>query len=69
MYFHHFIGYNPFGHSSTNIGSLYKGMQKDMFVNPKHLKKTKHTHNALDDAKGNAEIILAMKSMGLGIKL
>jgi len=36
-YFHHFIGANPFGHSSTNLGSLYKGMQKDTFVNFKHL--------------------------------
>lgn len=68
-YFHHFIGHNPFGHSSTNIGSLYKGMQKDMFVNFKHLRKTKHNHNALADAKSNAEALLAMKSLGLSIKL
>ena len=27
-YFHHFIGNNPFGFSSTNLGSLYKGMEK-----------------------------------------
>ncbi|MBM4075489.1 MAG: exonuclease, partial [Planctomycetes bacterium] len=32
-YFHHFLGSNPFGFSSTNLGSLYKGMQKDTFVN------------------------------------
>ena len=44
-YFHHFTGQNPFGHSSTNLGSLYKGMQKDTFVNFKHLRRTKHTHN------------------------
>ncbi|GIW83317.1 MAG: hypothetical protein KatS3mg105_5124 [Gemmatales bacterium] len=54
-YFHHFIGKNPFGFSSTNLGSLYKGMQKDMFVNFKHLRKTRHTHNPVDDARGNAE--------------
>jgi len=27
-YFHHFTGTNPFGHSSTNLGSLYKGLAK-----------------------------------------
>ena len=69
-YFHHFLGNNPFGFSSTNLGSLYKGMQKDTFVNFKHLRKTKHTHNPVDDARGNAEALLAMKErMGLKISL
>jgi len=69
-YFHHFIGANPFGHSSTNLGSLYKGMQEDMFCNFKHLRKTKHTHHPVDDAIGNAEALLYMRDyMGLGIKL
>lgn len=66
-YFHHFIGKNPFGFSSTNLGSLYKGMQKDTFVNFKHLRKTKHTHHPVDDARGNAEALLHMKEMGLKI--
>jgi DNA polymerase III alpha subunit (gram-positive type) len=67
-YFYHFVGQNPFGHSSTNIGSLYKGMTCDMFKNFKHLRKTKHTHNPVDDAKGNAEALLHMKKeMGLKI--
>jgi DNA polymerase III alpha subunit (gram-positive type) len=68
-YFHHFIGGNPFGFSSTNLGSLYKGLQKDTFVNFKHLRKTKHTHNPVDDARGNAEALLQMKEMGLKINL
>lgn len=68
-YFHHFVGANPFGFSSTNLGSLYKGMQKDTFTNFKHLRKTKHTHHPVDDAKGNAEALLAMKDMGLKIRL
>jgi hypothetical protein len=69
-YFHHFTGQNPFGHSSTNLGSLYKGMQKDTFVNFKHLRRTKHTHNPVDDAMGNAEALLHMKEvLGLKIKL
>ena len=66
-YFHHFIGKNPFGFSSTNLGSLYKGFKQDTFVNFKHLRKTKHTHHPVDDAKGNAEALLQMKEMGLKI--
>jgi len=68
-YFHHFLGTNPFGFSSTNLGSLYKGMRNDMFVNFKHLRKTKHTHHPVDDAKGNAEALLTLKSQGLKINL
>lgn len=68
-YFHHFTGENPFGHSSQNLGSLYKGIEKDTFKTFKHLRKTAHTHNPVDDAKGNAEALLAMKKeMGLKIK-
>ncbi|MGI0494687.1 exonuclease domain-containing protein [Alkalinema pantanalense CENA528] len=69
-YFHHFCGRNPFGHSSINLGSLYKGIMKDTFVNFKHLRQTSHTHNALDDARGNAEALLKMKTeLGLKISL
>jgi len=64
-YFHHFLGSCPFGHSSTNLGSLYKGMVKDTFQNFKHLRKTKHTHDPVDDARGNAEAMLSMRDMGL----
>jgi hypothetical protein len=66
-YFHHFTGANPFGFSSMNLGSLYKGLGKDMSVNFKHLRRTKHTHHPVDDAKGNAEALLQMKEMGLKI--
>jgi hypothetical protein len=66
-YCHHFLGENPFGWSSTNLGSLYKGMERNMRANFKKLRKTKHTHNALDDARGNAEAMLAMFDMGLKI--
>ncbi|MEK7466169.1 MAG: exonuclease [Planctomycetota bacterium] len=67
-YFHHFLGANPFGFSSTNLGSLYKGLTKDVFVNFKHLRKTAHTHYPVDDAKGNAEALLAMKEQ-FGLKI
>ncbi|MES2708092.1 MAG: exonuclease [Verrucomicrobiota bacterium] len=69
-YFHHFTGGNPFGFSSTNLGSLYKGLVKDTFQTFKHLRKTRHTHHPVDDAIGNAEALLAMKDrMELKIKL
>lgn len=67
-YFHHFTGKNPFGHSSQNLGSLYKGLVKDTFESFKHLRDTPHTHDPLDDALGNAEALLKMKNR-LGLKI
>lgn len=60
-YFHHFTGANPFGFSSTNLGSLYKGVVRDTSKNFKHLRKIPHTHHPVDDAKGNANALLAIK--------
>ena len=57
-YFHHFLGRNPFGHSSSNLGTLYKGLVKDTSLNFKHLRKTIHTHNPVDDVLGNSEALL-----------
>ncbi|MCF6406931.1 3'-5' exoribonuclease [Chitinophaga filiformis] len=69
-YFHHFLGENPFGFSSQNLGSVYKGMEKDMFKTFKHLRRSAHTHHPVDDARGNAEALLTMKqTMGLKLKL
>jgi hypothetical protein len=69
-YFHHFTESNPFGHSLSNLGSLYKGLVKDTFVNFKHLRQTRHTHDPLEDALGNAEALLTMKQeLGLKIRL
>jgi hypothetical protein len=59
-YFHHFLERNPFGFSSTNLGSLYKGAVRDVFQNFKHLRKTKHTHQPVDDARGNAEAFMEL---------
>ena len=53
-YFHKFLGRNPFGFSGTSITSLYKGHAQTMKASFKHLRTRKHTHNALDDAIGNA---------------
>ncbi|HEY8146061.1 MAG TPA: hypothetical protein VIG06_25445 [Kofleriaceae bacterium] len=68
-YLHHFTGGNPFGFSSQNLGSLYKGLVRDTFQTFKHLRKTRHTHHPVDDARGNAEALLAMKEQGLKIRL
>ncbi len=59
-YLNHYTQSNPFGFSCTSLTSLYKGIAGDYYASFKHLRKTKHTHNALDDAKGNAEAILAI---------
>jgi hypothetical protein len=65
-YFHHFIGENPFGYSGRRIGDLYCGLTKNMRSSWKHLRKTIHDHNPINDAKGNAEVLLMMKKqMGL----
>lgn len=66
-YFHKYTGSNPFGFSGRRIGDIYCGMKKDSFASWKHLRKTIHDHNPVNDAKGNAEAILEMKKMGLRI--
>lgn len=71
-YFHSYIGKNPFGFSATRIGDLYCGMKMDTGLNSewkRKLRKTKHDHNPVNDAKGNAEALLCMKGMGLKINL
>jgi hypothetical protein len=69
-YFHTFLGKNPFGHSSTNLGSLYKGLVRDTKQNFKHLRRSRHTHHPVDDARGNAEALLHLRdAMGLRINL
>jgi hypothetical protein len=69
-YFHQYVGRNPFGFSARRIGDLYCGMKMDASLNSEWkrlLRKTRHTHNPVDDARGNAEAVLAMKAMGLKI--
>lgn len=60
-YFHHFAKKNAFGYSSKNLGSLYNGLVKNTKASFKHLRKTKHTHHPVDDAVGNAEVLLQLK--------
>lgn len=66
-YFHRYTGNNPFGFSGRRIGDLYCGMVKDTFARWKHLRKTSHDHNPVNDAKGNAEALLEMRRMGLNM--
>lgn len=61
-YFHHFLGDNPFGYSSTNLGSLYKGVVQDMFQNFKHLRKTAHDHHPVNDAKGECRSVAHIRA-------
>ncbi len=68
-YFHYYLGANPFGFSARRIGDLYCGMVKDSFAKWKHLRKTVHDHNPVNDAKGNAEVLLQMEQMGLNIPI
>ncbi len=61
---------NPFGFSSRRLGDLYCGIQKNFHVNrewKKKYRKTKHTHNPVDDAQGNAEALEAFEKLGLKI--
>jgi hypothetical protein len=64
-YFHTFLGHNPFGWSGRRIGDLYCGMVKDAYATWKHLRRSPHDHHPVNDAKGNAEALLALIDMGL----
>lgn len=61
-YCHAYLEGNPFGHSARRIGDLYAGWRKD----PRQTKDWRkwrgepHTHNALDDARGNARALVAL---------
>lgn len=61
-YCHAYLKTNPFGHSSRRIGDYWAGLHKNPRETKswKKLRETKHTHNALDDAMGNAQAIKKM---------
>lgn len=68
-YFHLYELGNPFGWSARRISDIYCGFKNDMYAKWKHLRKTEHTHNPVDDAMGNAEALLAMQEMGVNLKI
>lgn len=65
-YMFKFVGHNPMGFSMRRIGDFYAGLKKDVYAATKwkRLRDTKHTHNALDDARGNAEALKKILEMG-----
>lgn len=64
-YLMHFTGKNPMGHSMRRIGDFYAGTvgQRNATSKWKKLRDTKHTHDALDDAKGNMEALKKILNM------
>jgi len=69
FYFHYYLNENPFGYSSRRIGDLWCGFSNDMYAKWKYFRKTKHDHNPVSDAIGNAEALFEMKKRGLKIEL
>jgi DNA polymerase III epsilon subunit-like protein len=68
-YFHRFLGHNPFGFSGRRIGDLYAGLVKDASkaTEWKKYRVTEHTHNPVDDARGNGEALKKFRELGLKI--
>ena len=58
-YFHYWSIINPFGYSARRIGDLYAGLSGDPNNHSrwKRFRKTKHDHNPINDAMGNAEVL------------
>lgn len=52
---------NPFGYSGRRIGDLISGLERDMRFQWKKWRITKHDHNPVNDAKGNAEVLLKLE--------
>lgn len=68
-YFERFLGRNPFGHAALDIKSYFMGMagvswaQTSMrFLAPRYLHGRKLTHNALGDARDQAELFAAIRA-------
>jgi DNA polymerase III epsilon subunit-like protein len=62
-YFHRFLGDNPFGHSALDIKSFYMGKSGSSWgetslrhLSPRYLGGRPLTHNALGDARDQAEL-------------
>ncbi len=49
---------NPLGHTCAHLGSLARGAERDLTFEWKSLRKTPHTHDPVQDALGNAEVLL-----------
>lgn len=56
---------NPFGHSARRIGDIYSGFTRKLNDTKtwKKWRQTKHTHDPIDDARGNAEAFVKIMGM------
>lgn len=66
-YSHKFVGENPAGFSARRIGDLDAGRRGDPLNTTafKKRRETAHTHNPVDDARGNAEALRwVLREMG-----
>lgn len=66
-YFHHYLSYNPFGHSALDIKAFYMGLTgvawgrtSMRYLAARYLEGRKLTHNALQDARDQAEIFASI---------
>lgn len=61
-YFGEHYGSNPFGFSARRIGDFAAGLERNWSAANKwkSLRQTRHTHNPVDDARGNAEALLVL---------
>jgi len=66
-YFHQFIGDNPFGHSALDIKSYFMGKMMSSWaetsmrhLSPRYLSGRALSHNALGDARDQAELFRAI---------
>jgi DNA polymerase III epsilon subunit-like protein len=62
-YLHTYTGENVFGHAPLSIHNVYKGITGNYRAGIGHLRKTRHDHTALQDAKGNQEAFAAVDKM------
>jgi ribonuclease T len=68
-YFHEFIGFNPFGHSALDIKSYFMGKMGSSwaetsmnYLSPRYLAGRPLSHNALSDARDQAELFRAIRA-------
>jgi DNA polymerase III epsilon subunit-like protein len=68
-YFFRFLGRNPFGHSALDIKSFYLGMAGGSWaatsmrhLGPRYLDGRSLSHNAMDDARDQAELFRAIRA-------
>jgi DNA polymerase III epsilon subunit-like protein len=68
-YFERFLGRNPFGHAAIDIKAYYMGLSGSTwartslrFLSPLYLDGSKLSHNALGDARDQAQLFRAMRA-------